>query len=93
MMDAKGFRNLCSVLLNVDLDDLETAGVITPGAKGGSDWRRFNNEPLIFVLKLPDDRREALWRLIQDRMPAAAPVAGVAEFLFLDGEDRTGECG
>jgi hypothetical protein len=92
-MDAKGFRDLCHVLLNVDLDDLETAGVITPGAKGGSDWRRFNTEPLIFVLKLPDARRWALWKMIEERMPdAPLPVAPVAEFLFLDGEDRAGEC-
>lgn len=68
-MDAKGFRDLCHVLLNVDLADLETAGVITPGAVGGSDWRRFNNEPLIFVLKLPDSRREALWKLLEERQP------------------------
>lgn len=90
-MDANGFRNVCAILLNLDLDQLEAAGVITPGAKGGSDWTRFNKEPLIFVLKLPTERREALWALVQDRL-RPAPQHCHAEFLFMDGEDRAGEC-
>lgn len=67
MPDARGFRNICAIMMNLDLDELERAGVITPGAKGGSDWQRFNHDPLIFVWMLDDERREKLWQLILSR--------------------------
>ncbi|MCB1423184.1 MAG: hypothetical protein KDJ69_12110 [Nitratireductor sp.] len=70
-MDKMAFHNACRILLNIDLDELERAGVIHPGNKdrGGSSWKRFNDEPLIFILKLPTERFEKLWQLIEERQP------------------------
>lgn len=69
MMDAAKFHNACRIMLNIDLDELEKAGVITPGANGGSDWKRFNEDPLIFMIKLPTERFNRLWALIEARQP------------------------
>ena len=68
-MDAKQFRLMFAILHDTDLDTLETAGVITPGAKGGSDWRRFNSDLTTFVLKLPEDRVAKLAALVSAEMP------------------------
>lgn len=67
--DRDKFHNTCRILMNIDLDELEKAGVIEPGANGGSDWTRFNKDPLMFVIKLPTDRYGRLWGLIEDRQP------------------------
>lgn len=64
MMDAQKFRRMFHVLHNMDLDELLNAGVITPGARGGSDWVRFNTDLTTFVLKLPADRVEKLTALV-----------------------------
>ena len=58
------------VLHNLNLWDLEEAGVITPGAKGGSDWKRFNGDLTTFILKLPAARVEKLFLLIESRLVA-----------------------
>lgn len=70
-MNAKQFRTMFSILHNTDLDTLEQAGVITPGAKGGSDWTRFNNDLTTFVLKLPDDRVAKLAALVEHELEGA----------------------
>jgi hypothetical protein len=67
-MNPVSFRLMFAVLHNIPLWDLEEAGVITPGAKGGSDWKRFNNDLTSFVLKLPSERLEKLWRLVDGKM-------------------------
>lgn len=64
-MNGPQFRTMFSILHNIDLDTLEQAGVITPGAKGGSDWTRFNNDLTTFVLKLPEDRVAKLASLVE----------------------------
>lgn len=71
MDSANAFRNACAILMNLDLDVLVKAGVIKEGNidNGGSSWRRLNNEPLMFILKLDDDRLDRLWTLIQSRQP------------------------
>lgn len=68
-MAGEAFHNACRIMLNLDLDVLENAGVITPGANGGSDWKRYNQDPLMFIIKLPTERYERLWALIQSRQP------------------------
>ncbi|PQV58769.1 hypothetical protein LX70_00582 [Defluviimonas denitrificans] len=68
-MTRERFLNAAKILLNIDKDELEAAGVLTPGAVGGSDWTRFNDEPLIFLVKLPDDRYARLWQMIEARQP------------------------
>lgn len=65
---ATRFRAMFDVLHNMDLDDLERAGIIKPNADGGSDWIRFNKNLTTFVLKLPPDRLDALAKLVESRM-------------------------
>lgn len=48
---------------NISKDDLVKAGVIAPSV-GGSDWKRFNDDPMMFILKLPTDRLPALCKLL-----------------------------
>lgn len=70
-MNARRFRNACAIMLNLDFVDLVEAGVIATGNfdSGGSSWKRFNNEPFVFVLKLPDECLEKLCALIESRQP------------------------
>lgn len=68
-MDAYKFHNACRILLNIDKDELERAGVIAVDQVGGGDWKRFNDDILMFVIKLPTPRFEALWRLVEERQP------------------------
>ncbi|MER8846012.1 hypothetical protein NKJ52_20845 [Mesorhizobium australicum] len=66
------FREVFSIIHMLDLSDLEQAGVITPGANGGSDWRRFNNDIGTFILKLPMERLDKLVGLIEARRAEVA---------------------
>ncbi|TGR83554.1 hypothetical protein EN866_34145 [Mesorhizobium sp. M2D.F.Ca.ET.223.01.1.1] len=68
-MTAEQFRDIFYVLHNIDLDSLEAAGVIKPGAVGGTDWKRFNSDLTTFVLKLRQENLEALFELVRGRMP------------------------
>lgn len=68
-MDARQFRNTFAILHNLDKQELEDASVLIPDANGGSDWSRFTNGIGTFVLKLPTDRLEKLYALIDGRQP------------------------
>ncbi len=48
---------------NLSKDQLVAAGVIT-GNEGGSDWKRFNDDPMMFIMKLPPARLPALCKLL-----------------------------
>lgn len=63
------FRNIMAIMMNIDHDELEDSGVIRKGKKdnGGTSWERFNNDPLMFVLKLNDKELDALTAIINDR--------------------------
>lgn len=76
-MNARTFVNACRIIMNLDKHVLEAAGVLKPGQVGGSDWDRLNRDPFMFLLKLPEDRLERLWTLIEARQPkrTAGPVA------------------
>lgn len=64
-MTPKQLRTLFLILHNLDKKQLEDAGVIRPGANGGSDWTRFNSDIGTFVIKLSDDRLERLSALLK----------------------------
>lgn len=68
----RDFRDIMAVMMNIDLDELENRGVITKGNvdSGGSSWKRFNDDPLRFVLKLGDAQLEALTALVNERRRA-----------------------
>lgn len=48
---------------SISKDQLVKAGVIGSGV-GGSDWKRFNDDPMTFIMKLPPERLPALCRLL-----------------------------
>ena len=75
-MDAFKFADLCRTMLNIDLDQLENAGVITPGATGSS-WKRWNDDWRVFVAKLNDDRVQSLWNLLCEQNPKATAPDGL----------------
>ncbi|MGX5827397.1 hypothetical protein [Mesorhizobium sp. 43Arga] len=90
-MSALSFREVFSIIHNLDLSDLEQAGVINPGTDGGSDWRRFNNDIGTFVLKLPSDRLDKLVGLIEARREPGQSLPSPPRLAFFDFEDRSGE--
>jgi hypothetical protein len=49
---------------NTPRDALEDAGIMKRGQVGGSDWKRFNDDPMMFILKLPSDKLEALAKVL-----------------------------
>lgn len=65
------FYNACRILMNLDMDELVRAGVLRAGIFGGagSEWHRFNSDPLTFLAKLDDPTADKLWTLIQARQP------------------------
>lgn len=48
---------------SISKDQLVAAGIIGAGS-GGSDWKRFNDDPMTFIMKLPPERLPALCRLL-----------------------------
>lgn len=59
-------KSLALVWLNMDRVTLEDAGVLTRNQVGGSDWNRFDNDPMVFIAKLPDDKLTKLAQLIEN---------------------------
>ncbi|WP_077961673.1 hypothetical protein [Ensifer adhaerens] len=64
--DANILKRLAYFLANTDMSELVEAGIINEG--DNDRWKRFNNDFDVFVIKLPDDRREKLADLINDRL-------------------------
>ncbi|TXH53514.1 MAG: hypothetical protein E6Q97_13135 [Desulfurellales bacterium] len=56
---------LASQWSDISKDQLVAAGVIGPGP-GGSDWKRFNDDPMMFLLKLPSAQLQALCDLLNN---------------------------
>lgn len=65
-MDGHRFVNLCRIMMNIDKHELVEAGIMHDH-EGGNDWRRFNDEPFLFVAKLDDQKVEKLWALLEAR--------------------------
>ena len=68
-MTAAELRQFAYRMCNYSAQDLIAAGVLVAAANGkpavgGSDWTRFSNDPLTFIIKLPDDRLEKLAALL-----------------------------
>jgi hypothetical protein len=62
--DGKALKDIAHVMLNIDADELILAGIMN----AGSDWHRWNHEPLIFVVKLTDDKATKLVNLILSKL-------------------------
>mgnify|MGYP001151055538 CR=1 FL=1 len=63
------FFNACMSLMNIDMHELVAAGIIKEGNfdNGGSSYKRFSDDPLIFLAKIDDRKRDALWKLLEAR--------------------------
>ena len=61
-------KSLAYVWSNMDRTTLEDAGIMKPGQIGGSDWKRFNEEAMTFIIKLPEERLAILARLIENEL-------------------------
>jgi hypothetical protein len=70
MLTGRDFREIAAKMMNIDKHTLVEAGVIT-GSPGGSDWDRFNADPLIFICKLGDAQLDILAAMVS---PYKAPA-------------------
>lgn len=63
------FYNACMILLNLDMHELVDAGIIASGNAdtGLSSWLRFTRDPLVFIAKIDDEKRDKLFALINSR--------------------------
>lgn len=75
--DVNTLKRLAYFLANTDMSELVEAGVITEG--NTDQWKRFNHDFDVFVIKLPDDSRQKLCDLINDRLGLRASVLEAAE--------------
>ena len=63
-------HNALRVLINLEMRDLEKAGVIEPGDT--DDWNLFLANPFFYAISTP--RAEKLWALIEKCQPASLKV-------------------
>lgn len=77
IFDVNTLKRLAYFLANTDMSELVEAGVITEG--NNDQWKRFNHDFDVFVIKLPDDRRQKLCDLINDRLGLRPSVLEAAE--------------
>jgi len=63
-MTPKQLKSFAYTWSNISKDQLEKAGVINPKQVGGSDWKRFDADPMTFILKLPEDRLQKLTEIL-----------------------------
>lgn len=59
-MTPEQLKTLAYAWSNISKDKLEKAGVMKPNQVGGGDWKRFNDDPMMFIIKLPEDRLKKL---------------------------------
>lgn len=64
MITATQLRDLAFFLSSTSKWELEKAGVIAGGPSGDTAWKRFNNDFDVFVIKLPQQKRNVLAGMI-----------------------------
>lgn len=64
-MTLREFHNGLRLLLNIDMFELEEAGVIEAGDR--RDWRRFRKDPFRWFITAPDAIADRLWALMEKR--------------------------
>jgi hypothetical protein len=65
-MQFREFHNGLRLMLNIDRDELEDAGLIDRGDHNA--WGEFRRNPFIWFVRASDERAEKLWALMQKRM-------------------------
>lgn len=75
-MTLREFHNALRILMNIDRDDLERAGII--GRADHNAWGTFTRDPFRWFIRADDVTAEKLWRLIERRQFAVPPVKELA---------------
>lgn len=65
-MDFATFHNALRVLLNLDRDELEAAGVLPP--RDHNAWGTFHRDPFRWLIRADDASAQKLWTLIDRRL-------------------------
>lgn len=65
-MNFAEFHNGLRILLNIDRDELEAAGVIRH--RDHNQWGTLHRDPFRFFIRADDETAAKLWALIQERM-------------------------
>ncbi|MGE9266410.1 hypothetical protein ACQKHB_23060 [Escherichia coli] len=68
-MTIREFHNGLRVLLNLDMHELESAGVLDSPA----EWDKFTGDPYRYFIRANDDKANRLWNLMQRRMTGRTP--------------------
>lgn len=92
MLAGRDLREIAAKMANLGFDDLADAGVLRRGSDGkpslgGSDWHRFNTDPLMFILKLPDDRRDILAAMVSPYRTVPKPSMEYINVSDFEGEE------
>ena len=64
-MTLREFHNGLRILLNIDMHELEEAGVIAKDDM--QDWYKFRRDPFRWLITAPDEAAERLWALMEKR--------------------------
>ncbi|TAX57149.1 hypothetical protein ELI01_18910 [Rhizobium leguminosarum] len=75
MVTGKTLETLAYFYTNTDRSTLEDAGIIQKGPSGDTGWNRFNHNFDIFILKLDDEKQEALAGLVNKYFRAIGGAA------------------
>lgn len=73
-MDLCGFHNRLRIMISIDRDELESAGVIARGDHNA--WGTFHRDPYRWLIRCDDESAAKLWTIIERR--ATATLAGAA---------------
>jgi len=60
------FHNGLRILLNIDMHELEAAGIIRNGDRNA--WGTFTRDPYRYFIRADDPTAEKLWTIMQKRM-------------------------
>lgn len=74
-MDLRGFHNRLRVMISIDRDELEAAGVIARGDHNA--WGTFQRDPFRWLIRADDETADKLWSVIERR---ASPPPEPATF-------------
>lgn len=66
-MDSARFHNAIRIMWNLDRHHLVEAGVLEAGDE--ESWRSFRSKPCETAIRLPTERFEKLFKLIESRQP------------------------
>jgi hypothetical protein len=72
-MELRAFHNRLRIMIGIDRDELERAGVIARGDHNA--WGTFTRDPFRWLIRCDDATAEKLWALIERRAAPSRPSA------------------